>query len=83
MRCRGRSGENVCERILNKINHNYCLDTHTLSLCSTNSAMSGGISFRQALNLRLNIIKPSVHHVEKLRERYTEEMDQILTPGIR
>ena len=45
--------------------------------------MSGGISFKQALNLRLSIIKPSVHHVERLKVRYAKDMDQLLTPGIR
>ncbi len=45
--------------------------------------MSGGMSFRQALKLRLNIIKPSAKQVEELRSKYTKDINTYLTPKIR
>ena len=44
--------------------------------------MSGGMSFRQALNLRLNIIKPASHQVDELRSKYTDA-NTFLTPKIK
>ena len=55
----------------------------SLSLFSTNSAMSGGMSFKEALKVRLNIIKPSRDKVEELRQKYIDDIENILTPGIR
>ncbi|KAL5477623.1 hypothetical protein EMCRGX_G024442 [Ephydatia muelleri] len=47
----------------------------------TLKAMGGGLAFRDALRVRLNIIKPSYEQIKKFQRQHAPEA--ILTPGIK
>ncbi|XP_003386961.1 PREDICTED: phosphoserine phosphatase-like [Amphimedon queenslandica] len=49
----------------------------------TKTAMSGNMNFKEALGMRLNIIKPTLNKVKQLVEEDLSDIDNVLTPHVK